>query len=133
MRIKQIVKWFLFLVMFILSWYFVTSMRTTEFGLSVIGIVGQLYTVLICIVPLGLATILFLKLIRHDFALKNIIWQILIIALLVIALSEIWASSEEYSFQKKCTGNTSELSQGRCWPFTNNHLGYRDGSFYAGD
>ena len=121
-------------MIFLLSWYFVTSWRTTEFGVSVGNIGGQLLTALISIFPLSLMGLLFLKLARYDLSVKIFIRQILIIAVMVVVLSEVWASSEEYLFKRKCAGNTSEISQSRWWPFTNSHFGYsKEGGFYAGD
>ncbi len=135
MKVKQIIKCLLYFMIFLLSWYFVTGWRTTEFGVSINSIGGQIITAFISIFPLSLVALLFLILARYNLHVKKFVVQILIIAVLVIVISEIWASSEEYLFKKKCTENTSDVThvvwQVRWWPFTNNTLGYHKGVFFA--
>jgi len=128
-------SWFLYFMIFLMSWYTVTFWRTTGFGISVESIGCQLGMVFISIFPLSLGALLLLLLVGYDLQLKKFVGRILIIAVMVIVLSEIWASSEEYLFKKKCTLNTGDVEQvvwqGRWWPFTNNHLGYHKGAFFA--
>lgn len=134
MQIKRIIKWFLYFIIFLVSLYNVTFWRTTFFGVSINSIGGQLITAFIYIFPLSLGALLFLKLAGYNLRIKNFVQRILIIALLVIVLSETWASSEEYMFKKKCAGEISEVMQSRWRPFSSNYLVYdKEDGFYAGD
>jgi hypothetical protein len=73
--------------------------------------------------------------------LKNFVRQILIIATIVIVLSEIWASTEEYMFTRNVTENSTDILDNsgtvfkdRWWPFTTNYMSYcKDDGFNAGD
>lgn len=136
MQVKRIVKYFLYFVIFIACWYFVTLMRTTEFGMTISSIVGLLYATALSLFPLSLVAFLLLMLLdRHNLRLMTFVRHIIIIAFMVIILSELWASSEEYLFKKKCTENNDDVAQEvwqrRWWPFTNNSLGYQEGVFCA--
>ena len=138
MQKRNIIKWLLLFTIFLLSWYLTTSWRTTEFGLSIVTFELQLFTTFITIFPFSLLALLFLKLVRYDLPLKKFVAQILIIAVLVMVLSEVWASSEEYMFKKKCAENNNnvvaqDVSQVRRWPFSNHTLHYYKGDFFAQD
>ena len=135
-KIKQSVRYFLYLIMFLSGWYCVTYWRTTVFGISVDSVGGQLYMAAICMFPLSLVFRLVLKLVGDNFRPSRFILQVIVIAVLVIAASEVWASSEEYVFKKNYAESkkTNDVSKSRRWPFTNNHMGYdKKAGFYAGD
>ena len=132
MQTKHIVKWFLYFMAFLLSWCFVTYLRTSEFGVSIDTIIRtELFGAVYSLVPLSLVALFALMATGCKVKLKNFVLQMLIIAVLVMVSSEIWASSEEYMFKKKCTGTTSEIWKSRWWPNGGNDLHYLNGDFSA--
>ena len=144
MQIKKIIKWLLFFMIFLLSWLWVTQFRTMSFGFSIAHSGWLLVPLFMCMYPLSIVALIFIvlterKLPHKKFVKELIIFvpQMLIIAVLVMLLSEIWASSEEYLFKKKCTENTVNVEQVvwkvRRWPFTNHTMGYHKGVFFAQD